>query len=158
MLTLRFAQSQMLGCGLDSSTSEIGGCWGHLMIASVTVSATTICSKLIVKTSYKSDVIYQKWFGTEDGKPLEYNRNPAKKCVPYPHLWTLLSTLHMNALEGLTLPSWGWEQSEATIPETQGRKCLPQKDSTVSTADTSLPERGGGSGVTGWLIPDGTPS
>lgn len=51
------------------------------MIASVTVSATTISNKLIEKrkTSYKSDVIYQKSFATEDGKLLEYNRNPAKK-------------------------------------------------------------------------------
>lgn len=99
------------------------------MIASVTVSATTISNKLIEKrkTSYKSDVIYQKSFATEDGKLLEYNRNPAKKCVPYPHLKTLLSTSHTNSLEELTLLSWGWEQREATVPETQGRKCLPQK-------------------------------
>lgn len=80
------------------------------MIASVTVSATTICRKLTVKrkTSYKGNIIYQKSFGTEDGKSLEYNRNLAKKCVPYPHLQalsTFTSTLQMNALEELIFPS-----------------------------------------------------
>lgn len=89
------------------------------MIASVTVSATTICSKLIVKkkTSYKSSIIYQKGYGKEDGKPLEYNRNSARKHVPYPHLQTLSFTMHTNALEELTFQSYGWEQIEATLPE-----------------------------------------
>lgn len=94
----------MFGCGLGSSTAEISECRGHSIIAPVTVSATTISNKLILKrkTSYKRDVIYQKSFGTEDGKPLEYNRNPAKKYVPHPHLQTLLSTLHLNVPEELT--------------------------------------------------------
>lgn len=99
------------------------------MIASVTVSATTICSKLIVqrKTSYKSNVIYQKWFGTEDGKPSEYNRNAAKKRVPYLHLQKFLSTSHMNALEELSLSVLRVGASEAMVPATQGMKCLHRK-------------------------------
>lgn len=99
------------------------------MIASVTVSATTICSKLIVqrKTSYKSNVIYQKWFGTEDGKPSEYNRNAAKKRVPYLHSQKFLSTSHMNALEELSLSVLRVGASEAMVPATQGMKCLHRK-------------------------------